>query len=75
MTDDHAFIDADGNVFRGRARVLDAWSGFFDAFPDYRNVVGDGGRFVHPKGAGHDIFTSDPQVVQKTINDVLNDTH
>ena len=37
-------------------------------------AVGDGGRFVRAKGAGHDIFTSDPQVVQKTINDVLNDT-
>ena len=38
MTDDHAFIDSDDNVLRGRERVLDAWSGFFDAFPDYRNV-------------------------------------
>ena len=38
-------------------------------------AVGDGGRFVRAKGAGHDIFTSDPQVVQNTINDVLNDTH
>jgi ketosteroid isomerase-like protein len=38
MTDDHVFIDSDNNVFSGRKPVLDAWSGFFDAFPDYRNV-------------------------------------
>jgi pimeloyl-ACP methyl ester carboxylesterase len=37
-------------------------------------AVGDGGRFVRAKGAGHEIFTSDPQLVHKTINDVLNDT-
>jgi ketosteroid isomerase-like protein len=37
MTDGHAFIDSDGNVFAGRAEVLKAWKGFFDAFPDYRN--------------------------------------
>ena len=37
-------------------------------------AVGDRGRFVRAKGAGHDIFTSDPQLVHKTISDVLNDT-
>jgi ketosteroid isomerase-like protein len=38
MTDDHTFVDSDDNVFSGREVVLDAWRGFFDAFPDYRNV-------------------------------------
>lgn len=37
MTDGHTFIDSDGNVFAGRNRVLEAWQGFFEAFPDYRN--------------------------------------
>ena len=38
MTDDHAFIDSDGNVVAGRDAVLEAWRGFFDSFPGYRNV-------------------------------------
>jgi ketosteroid isomerase-like protein len=37
MTDGHKFIDSDGNVLAGRKRVLEAWQGFFEAFPDYRN--------------------------------------
>jgi ketosteroid isomerase-like protein len=38
MTDDHTFVDSDANVFRGKLAVLDAWTGFFEAFPDHRNV-------------------------------------
>ena len=37
MTEDHTFVDSDGNVFAGRAQVVAAWEGFFAAFPDYRN--------------------------------------
>jgi ketosteroid isomerase-like protein len=37
MTDDHRLIDSDGNLIRGKEEVLEAWRGFFDAFPDYRN--------------------------------------
>src|SRR5918996_4013299 len=37
MTDDHRFIDSDGNLIRGKEEVLQAWRGFFNAFPDYRN--------------------------------------
>ena len=33
-------------------------------------AVGDGGRFVRAKGAGHDIFEADPELVQETINDI-----
>jgi hypothetical protein len=36
-------------------------------------AVGDGGRFVRVKGAGHNIFEREPELVQETINDVLND--
>jgi ketosteroid isomerase-like protein len=38
MTDDHAFIDTAGGVVAGRRECLDAWRGFFESFPDYRNV-------------------------------------
>jgi pimeloyl-ACP methyl ester carboxylesterase len=38
-------------------------------------AVGDGGRFVRAAGAGHNIFEVEPDLVQDTINDVLNDAN
>ena len=38
MTPDHTFIDAAGCAIRGKSTCLEAWRGFFTAFPDYRNV-------------------------------------
>jgi ketosteroid isomerase-like protein len=38
MTADHVFIDAAGNSVAGREACVAAWSGFFVAFPDYRNI-------------------------------------
>jgi ketosteroid isomerase-like protein len=38
MTHTHRFIDSAGSTVEGKAACLDAWRGFFDAFPDYRNV-------------------------------------
>jgi ketosteroid isomerase-like protein len=38
MTPDHAFIDSEGTVVSGRGNALGAWRGFFEAYPDYRNV-------------------------------------
>jgi ketosteroid isomerase-like protein len=38
MTDDHEFVDSAGAVVAGKAACVEAWRGFFDAFPDYRNV-------------------------------------
>jgi uncharacterized protein YndB with AHSA1/START domain/ketosteroid isomerase-like protein len=38
MADHHRFIDAAGNAVSGKPACLEAWQGFFDAFPDYRNV-------------------------------------
>ena len=38
MTDDHVFIDTTGHAIRGKAQCLEAWRGFFTAFPDYRNI-------------------------------------
>jgi ketosteroid isomerase-like protein len=37
MTDDHVFIDSVGGSVDGRQPCLDAWRGFFGAYPDYRN--------------------------------------
>jgi limonene-1,2-epoxide hydrolase len=38
MTDDHRFVDASGSSVEGKAACVDAWRGFFEAYPDYRNV-------------------------------------
>ncbi|HET7350374.1 MAG TPA: nuclear transport factor 2 family protein [Marmoricola sp.] len=39
MTDDHTFVDSGGRAWHGRDDCLSAWTGFFSAFPDYRNVL------------------------------------
>lgn len=38
MMADHTFTDSAGKVWRGRNTCVQTWSGFFEAFPDYRNV-------------------------------------
>jgi ketosteroid isomerase-like protein len=38
MTHDHAFVDSESNCMQGRDAMQAAWSEFFAAFPDYRNV-------------------------------------
>lgn len=38
MSADHTFIDTADNAVRGKEACAAAWSGFFAAFPDYRNV-------------------------------------
>jgi ketosteroid isomerase-like protein len=61
MTDDHAFIDSDDNVLAGKAMVLKAWQGFFDAFPDYRNdwsrVISSGGSLT---ALGRSVCSTEP---------------
>ena len=37
MTADHVFIDSANNTISGKERCVEAWRGFFAAFPDYRN--------------------------------------
>jgi ketosteroid isomerase-like protein len=41
MHNQHRFIDAAGATIEGKAACLQAWRGFFDAFPDYRNIFDD----------------------------------
>jgi ketosteroid isomerase-like protein len=38
MSGDHRFIDTAGEVISGKEACLEAWRGFFESFPDYRNV-------------------------------------
>lgn len=38
LTDDHVFTDSAGTEIAGKPAVCDAWSGFFAAFPGYRNI-------------------------------------
>jgi len=38
MTQDHRFVDSAGGTVEGRVACREAWSGFFESFPGYRNV-------------------------------------
>ncbi len=38
MANSHTFIDTAGNAFVGKAACIEAWRGFFDAYPEYRNI-------------------------------------
>ena len=38
MTEDHAFIDNEGTVTKGRQAMKEGWNRFFGQFSDYRNV-------------------------------------
>jgi len=38
MHEQHRFVDSAGGSVDGKAACIEAWRGFFDAFPDYRNV-------------------------------------
>jgi ketosteroid isomerase-like protein len=37
MSEDHRFIDTEGNTVSGKPACISAWSGFFRAFPGYHN--------------------------------------
>ncbi|MFJ3925162.1 nuclear transport factor 2 family protein [Streptomyces sp. NPDC090022] len=39
MSQDHTFVDTAGTVVAGKEACVEAWRGFFAAFPDYRNVL------------------------------------
>ena len=38
MHEQHRFVDSAGASVEGRAACVEVWRGFFEAFPDYRNV-------------------------------------
>lgn len=37
MSEAHRFVDTAGRAFEGKQRAAEAWKGFFELFPDYRN--------------------------------------
>ena len=43
MHEEHRFVDSAGASVEGKAACIEAWRGFFDAFPDYRNVFDEVG--------------------------------
>jgi ketosteroid isomerase-like protein len=61
MTDDHTFIDSDDNLLAGKEEVLQAWDGFFEAFPDYRNewskLIPSGGTMT---AVGRSVCSTEP---------------
>jgi hypothetical protein len=44
MTDDHTFIDTEGNAVSGRLACRAAWEGFFEAFPRLQQRLRSGNR-------------------------------
>jgi ketosteroid isomerase-like protein len=38
MTEDHTFIEREGNVYKGKESMIKGWIEFFEKFPDYRNI-------------------------------------
>jgi len=38
MTDDHTFIDRDGNATQSKGSMIEAWKKFFEMFPVYKNT-------------------------------------
>jgi ketosteroid isomerase-like protein len=63
MSEDHRFVDTTGHVVAGRSACLEAWRGFFAAYPTYRNVfvsVREDDGFVTL--AGHSTCSDDPEL-------------
>ena len=38
MTDDHTFIDSEGDIVKGKKEMKKGWADFFVQYPDYRNI-------------------------------------
>lgn len=38
MTDDHGFIDRDGNTVKPKQAMINGWIKFFEVFPKYKNT-------------------------------------
>lgn len=77
MTDDHTFIDTADHAIRGKSDCLEAWRGFFKAFPDYWNafdriVVEDNRVIVVGRSSCSDVRLDGPALwVAQTRDDKL----
>lgn len=38
MTEDHIFVDREGNGDKGKDAMTKGWQGFFEMFPEYKNT-------------------------------------
>ena len=38
MTEDHVFIDSEGETTRGKNAMKEGWKQFFKRYPDYKNI-------------------------------------
>jgi ketosteroid isomerase-like protein len=38
MTEDHAFVDSDNAVTKGKSVMRNVWGEFFKRYPDYQNI-------------------------------------
>ena len=38
MTEDHTFIDREGQCDKGKESMTKGWTGFFKSFPEYKNT-------------------------------------
>lgn len=38
MAENHVFIDTEGHAIKGKNACVEAWQGFFQQFPDYKNI-------------------------------------
>jgi ketosteroid isomerase-like protein len=41
LSEDHLLVDGSGHELRGRERLREAWSAYFEWFPDYRILIED----------------------------------
>ena len=79
MNDAHRFVDSTGATIDGKAACVEAWRGFFAAFPDYRNVFdechheGDGLVFVRGHSACSVALLDGPAEWRVIVHDGLVD--
>ena len=50
MTEDHQFIDRDGNVHQPKSFMIEGWKQFFETYPLYENT------FVHIQSEKNKVF-------------------
>lgn len=39
ISEDHVFIDSQGNEVHGKDKMIKGWEGYFNLFPDYKIVI------------------------------------
>lgn len=83
MSDDHLFIDAEGEAFYGAAAIMEGWRGYFAWMPDYTitvnillergNVVGVFGTAGGTYSVGGELYPSNRWQVSAAWQAVVKD--